>query len=307
MDCKAEPAHDAHRGALIAQVAWAAVGAVGIQGGGLAGATGHSRAGDANVGTAATTAKLQSHLRRPCVVDGGPVRGKTRLGERCKLHRSSWYAVAEPLRRGERFCGHHHPDKYTGVCCAGMKNHGKGRCRVWSGSFYADAAPLRRGSPFCHHHRVRCNGLTRAGTRCTVTSSSEHTHADPLRQGEQFCAHHLPSVADDPVQPGAAENPTQLPCDAAESNASDSFELYDEDFASEDVSEASADSFELYEELLYDSDGVWQPNANYAPRVCRACGELRRYCECGAEHSTSGSESESDSSEDYRNVPSMTS
>ena len=76
MDCKAEPAHDAHRGALIAQVAWAAVGAVGIQGGGLAGATGHSRAGDANVGTAATTAKLQSHLRRPCVVDGGPVRGE---------------------------------------------------------------------------------------------------------------------------------------------------------------------------------------------------------------------------------------
>ena len=55
--------------------------------------------------------------------------------------------------------------------------------------------------------------------------------------------------------------------------------ILDEDFARE----ASADSFELYEELLYDSDGVWQPNANYTP----------------------GSESESDSSEDYRNVPSI--
>ena len=57
----------------------------------------------------------------------------------------------------------------------------------------------------------------------------------------------------------------------------------------------------------YDSDGVWKPNANYVPRMCRACGELRRYCECGAEHSASGSESEceSDSSEDYRNVSSI--
>ena len=124
----------------------------------------------------------------------GQCEGTTQLGERCKVHRSSKYAVAEPLRRGERFCGHHHPDKYTGVRCAGMKKHGKGQCRVWSGSFYSDAAPLRRGSPFCHHHRVRCAGETRTGARCTVTSSSEHTHAEPLRQGAAFCAHHQPAA-----------------------------------------------------------------------------------------------------------------
>ena len=47
---------------------------------------------------------------------------------------------AVPLRRGERFCMHHHPDKFTGVRCAGVKKHGKGQCRVCSGSLYADAA-----------------------------------------------------------------------------------------------------------------------------------------------------------------------
>ena len=45
----------------------------------------------------------------------GQCEGRTRDGDRCKVHRSSRYAVAAPLRRGERFCGHHHPDKYTGV------------------------------------------------------------------------------------------------------------------------------------------------------------------------------------------------
>ena len=120
----------------------------------------------------------------------GQCEGKTRDGERCKVHRSSPYAVAAPLRRGERFCGHHHPNKYTGVRCVGIKKHSKGQCRVWSGSCYADAAPLRRGSPYCHHHRVRCAGVTETGVRCTVTSSSEHTHADPLRRGKQYCAHH---------------------------------------------------------------------------------------------------------------------
>ena len=120
----------------------------------------------------------------------GQCEGITRDGERCKVHKSSKYAVAAPLRRGERYCGHHHPDKYTGVRCAGMKKHGKGRCRVWSGSCYADAAPLRRGSLFCHHHRIRCAGHTRTGTRCAVTSSCEHEHAEPLRRGELYCAHH---------------------------------------------------------------------------------------------------------------------
>ena len=102
-----------------------------------------------------------------------------------------------PLRRGERFCGHHHPAKYTGVRCAGIKKHGKGRCNVWSGSCYADAAPLRRGSLFCHHHRVRCAGYTQSGSRCTVTSSSEHAHAAPLRQGERFCSHHQSTCSDE--------------------------------------------------------------------------------------------------------------
>ena len=37
----------------------------------------------------------------------GQCEGITRAGERCKVHTSSPYAIAEPLRRGERFCGHH--------------------------------------------------------------------------------------------------------------------------------------------------------------------------------------------------------
>ena len=123
----------------------------------------------------------------------GQCEGTTRLGERCKVHRSSPYAVAASLRRGERFCGHHHPDKYTGVRCAGIRKHGKGQCKVWSGSCYADAAPLRRGSPFCHHHRVRCAGLTKFRVCCSVTSSCEHAHADPLRNGNSYCAHHFPA------------------------------------------------------------------------------------------------------------------
>ena len=120
----------------------------------------------------------------------GQCEGITRSGERCRVHTSSKYAVAQLLRHGERFCGHHHASKYTGVRCAGIKKHGKGQCRVWSGSVYSDAMPLRRGSPFCHHHRVRCEGQTCAGVRCAVTSSSEHTHAEPLRQGKRYCMHH---------------------------------------------------------------------------------------------------------------------
>ena len=34
----------------------------------------------------------------------GQCEGKTRYGERCKVHRSSPYAIADSLRRGERFC-----------------------------------------------------------------------------------------------------------------------------------------------------------------------------------------------------------
>ena len=75
----------------------------------------------------------------------GQCEGRTQLGERCRVHRSSPYAVAVPLRRGERFCGHHPPDKYTGVRCAGIKKHGKGQCRVWSNSCYADSDPVCRG------------------------------------------------------------------------------------------------------------------------------------------------------------------
>ena len=107
-----------------------------------------------------------------------------------QVHRSSRYAIAAPLRRGEDFCGHHDPKKFTGVRCAGMKKHGKGQCNVWSGSCYQDAAPLRRGSLYCHHHRVRCAGLTRMKARCRITSSSEHAGAEPLRRGEMYCVHH---------------------------------------------------------------------------------------------------------------------
>ena len=106
------------------------------------------------------------------------------------MHRTSRYAIAAPLRRGEDFCGHHDPKKFTGVRCAGMKKHGKGQCNVWSGSCYQDAAPLRRGSLYCHHHRVRCAGLTRMKARCSITSSSEHAGAEPLRRGEMYCVHH---------------------------------------------------------------------------------------------------------------------
>ena len=142
----------------------------------------------------AAAVKLQSFVTgetpTPAWDTEGQCEGRTRCGRRCKVHRSCRLDVADPLRRGERFCGHHHPSKYTGVRCSGIKKHGKGQCRVWSGSCYADAAPLRRGSLYCHHHRVQCRGQTRAGVRCTVTSSSQHEHAAPLRQGEQFCAHH---------------------------------------------------------------------------------------------------------------------
>ena len=120
----------------------------------------------------------------------GQCQGETRLGERCKVHKKSKHADAAPLRRGELFCRHHDPKKYTGVQCKGMRKNGKGRCRVWSGSSYADAAPLRRGSLFCHHHRVRCAGHSRFSARCCVTSSCEHVHAEPLRRGEVYCAHH---------------------------------------------------------------------------------------------------------------------
>ena len=113
------------------------------------------------------------------------------------MHTSSVYAIAAPLQRGEDFCGHHDPKKFTGVRCAGIKKHGKGPCNVWSGSLYEDAAPLRRGSPYCHHHRIRCAGHTRTGYRCTVTSSSENAHAEPLRMGKAFCTHHQ---CDEPSQ-----------------------------------------------------------------------------------------------------------
>jgi len=139
----------------------------------------------------------------------GQCQGTTRCGDRCKVHRSSVYSVAAPLRHGARFCGHHAPEKFTGVRCAGIKKHGKGQCRVWSGSCYADAAPLRRGSPYCHHHRVRCAGLTHVGSRCTITTSSEHAHAEPLRRGEPFCLHHCGQhvVMAQPLPPNADSLP----------------------------------------------------------------------------------------------------
>ena len=128
----------------------------------------------------------------------GQCEGMTRLLTRCKVHMSSAHADAEPLRRGERFCVHHDPKKYTGVRCAGMrKKAGRGRCNVWSGSAYKDAEPLRRGSPYCQHHRVQCAGDTRTGARCNVTSSSLHVHAHPLWSGEKYCAHHLPMAEND--------------------------------------------------------------------------------------------------------------
>ena len=120
----------------------------------------------------------------------GQCKGKTQVGDRCRVHKSSKYAVAEPLRRGEDFCGPHDPKKLTGVRCAGTKKHGKGRCNVWSGSCYGDAAPLRRGSPYCHHHRVRCAGRAQTKAHCKITSSSENAHAEPLRKGKAFCMHH---------------------------------------------------------------------------------------------------------------------
>ena len=115
----------------------------------------------------------------------GQCEGMTRLLTRCKVHMSSAHADAEPLRRGERFCVHHDPKKYTGVRCAGMrKKAGRGRCNVeWlpnRGSpslLLASPRAVRRG--YAH------------GARCNVTSSSLHMHAHPLWNGEKYCAHHL--------------------------------------------------------------------------------------------------------------------
>ena len=134
----------------------------------------------------------------------GQCEGTTQLGDRCQLHRASVHAAAAPLRRGERFCAHHDPARFTGVRCAGVKKKGGGgQCNVWSGARHADAEPLRRGSPFCHHHRVRCAGRTHAGARCSVTSSSTHEHAEPLRQGAEFCRHHQR-----PGEPGGDAEPS---------------------------------------------------------------------------------------------------
>ena len=127
----------------------------------------------------------------------GQCQGTTRLGDRCRVHKSSRHGAAAPLREGKRYCVHHDPNKYTGVRCAGVRKKGRGQCNVWSGSSYGDAAPLRIGSKFCRHHQVRCAGLTQAGARCGVTSSSEHAHAEPLRQGELYCQHHRVAAADD--------------------------------------------------------------------------------------------------------------
>lgn len=165
----------------------------------------------------------------------GQCEGQTSCGARCKVHKSSQHCHADPLRRGARFCAHHHPDKYTGVRCAAMKKHGKGQCRVFSGSLYADAAPLRRGSPYCHHHRVRCAGKTRTGARCTVTSSSDHAHADPLRKGEEYCAHHLPQ----PSGTAAASHETTPPSSPrSDAGFSEALGMWDEmGDASEESSE----------------------------------------------------------------------
>jgi hypothetical protein len=149
----------------------------------------------------------------------GQCEGKTRCGERCKVHRSSPHEHAEPLRRGQRFCAHHHPDKYTGVRCAAHKKNGKGQCRVWSGSLYSDAAPLRRGSPYCHHHRVRCAGTTLTGVRCTVTSSSDNPYAEPLRRGALYCAHHSTQAASS-TSPAQLKDPQPVPLAHRTSDAS---------------------------------------------------------------------------------------
>lgn len=225
-----------------------------------------------------------------CSTDG-QCQGTTRLGHRCRVHRSSKYAVAAPLRRGERFCGHHHPDKYTGVRCAGMKKHGKGRCNVWSGSCYADAAPLRRGSPYCHHHRVRCAGLTQAGERCTVTSSSEHEHAAPLRQGERFCMHHQPS---EQHQPSDVEHFELFECP----DCGELFAVREDKQCPTHKCSITSD-----EEASDDVDDE-----------CHECGQLRGFCDCRLEmvplheyaqpcDSDDSDDSEADFSEDDYNVP----
>ena len=80
-------------------------------------------------------AKCQRELQirrppKPCVEaqrvwsTEGQCEGTTRLGERCKVHKSSRHADAEPLRRGERFCAHHDPSRFK-------KN--SERRNVWSG------------------------------------------------------------------------------------------------------------------------------------------------------------------------------
>ena len=236
----------------------------------------------------------------------GQCEGTTRLGERCKVHKSSDFAVAAPLRRGERFCAHHHPDKYTGVRCAGIKKHGKSQCCVWSGSLYGDAAPLRRGSPFCHHHRVRCAGTTQAGVRCTVTSSSEHTHAEPLRRGELYCAHHRQQAS--PAEHAAAAS-TSIGASARDVQSADHRQQASpaEHAAAASTSagasardvQSADDSSVLAEEDLPDSDG------EFPPRRCR-CGELRRFCGLegdGHQTESDASDSGSEDSEDECRAP----
>ena len=113
-------------------------------------------------------------------------------GQPCKVTSGQSHVHAASLRRGNSFCQHHQPNKFTGVQCAGVTKHGV-RCRVFSGSTYTNSAPLRNGKLFCRSHAtayVRCAGTTIHGVWCSVPSRSLHDGADPLREGGIFCAKH---------------------------------------------------------------------------------------------------------------------
>ena len=122
--------------------------------------------------------------------------GKTVRGHPCNVHSGCRHADAEPLRRGERFCVHHDPNRVLEGQCEGMTRAGA-RCRVHKGSRHRDAEPLRRGERFCAHHDVslqtgvRCAGVRKKRRgQCCVWSAMLHKDAAPLRRGSPFCHHH---------------------------------------------------------------------------------------------------------------------
>jgi hypothetical protein len=126
--------------------------------------------------------------------------GRIVRGRPCKVHSGCRHANAEPLRRGERFCLHHDPNRVLEGQCEGMTRLGS-RCNVLRAErqMSSRCEPLRRCKHFCAHYDlslqtgVRCAGVRKKSRgQCNRMCESAMLHKDaaPLRRGSPFCHHH---------------------------------------------------------------------------------------------------------------------